>query len=84
MEYVDTKPMHGSYRKVRGDAEKVLREQYPHLEGGMFFTLECKNNYELVRELTTYGADLLVLSPEDVVEQVRIRVNLMQEAYRKI
>lgn len=84
MEYVDTKPMHGSYRKVRGDAEKVLREQYPHLEGGMFFTLECKNNYELVRELTTYGADLLVLSPEDVVEQVRIRVNRMQEAYSKI
>ena len=50
----------------------------------MFFTLECKNNYELVRELTTYGADLLVLSPEDVVEQVRIRANRMQEAYRKI
>ncbi|MGN0232541.1 MAG: helix-turn-helix transcriptional regulator [Muribaculaceae bacterium] len=84
MEYVDTKPMHGSYRKVRGDADKALRERYPHLQGGMFFTLECKNNYELVRELTTYGADLLVLSPEEVVEQVRIRVNRMQEAYRKV
>ncbi len=60
--YVDTKPIHGSYTPIKGDNEKKMHEVYPQLIGGIFFTLDCICNYELIRELCSYGKELLVLS----------------------
>lgn len=60
-DYVDTKPIHGSYTLIKGDAESQLRIEYSQLQGGMFFTLDCINNYELIRMLCSFGKDLIVL-----------------------
>ena len=83
--YIDTKPIHASQTHIRGDAELQLRSQYPHLQGGMFFTLNCISNKELIRELTSYGKDLLVLhSDGSIKDDVYKRVCEMREEYSKL
>jgi len=83
--YVDTKPIHATQTQIKGDAEQQLRSQYPHLLGGMFFTLDCISNKELIRELTSYGKDLLVLhSDGSIKDDVYKRVCEMREEYSKL
>ena len=83
--YVDTKPIHGSYTPLKGDAEQTVRAEYPQLQGGMFFTLDCIFNYELIRELCSYGKDLLVLRSDGIVaDEVRKRICEMNDSYSKL
>lgn len=80
-EYVASKPIHDSQRHYKGAAEAAYRAKYPTLEGGYFFSIECKENYELIRELTSFGEELIVLSPEEVREKIRERIEKMRRAY---
>ncbi len=83
-DYVATKPIHESQRNIRGEREKVLREKYPTLCEGRFFSIDCIENYELIRELTSFGKDLIVLSPQNIVEQVQQRIIEMQNEYAAV
>ena len=83
-DFVNTKPLHESLRHFRGEKEEALRKQYPMLEGGYFFSIECVENYELIRELTSFGKDLIVLSPEDIQKKVRDRVESQLKAYKSL
>ena len=80
-DYVATKPLHESQRHFRGEREIELRQQYPMLEGGAFFSIDCMENYELIRELTSFGADLVVLSPNEIQEKVIDRISAMNKKY---
>ena len=80
-DYVATKPLHESQRPYRGESEIELRQQYPMLEGGAFFSIDCIENYELIRELTSFGADLIVLSPNDIQEKAIEKVSEMYKKY---
>lgn len=81
-DYIDTKPIHGSYTPIKGDAEQILRSDYPQLQDGLFFTLDCINNYELVRELCSYGKELIVLSSDGTVaDEVFKRICEMNDNY---
>ncbi len=83
--YVDTKPIHGSYTPKKGETEQQLRIEYPQLEGGMFFTLDCIRNRELISVLLSYGKDLIVLrSTGTIADEVRKCVDEMSEQYRRI
>ena len=80
--YVDTKPIHGSYTPLKGEKDQQLRAEYPQLQGGLFFTLDCINNYELIRELCSYGKELIVLhSTGDVKEGIVNRIRELNEQY---
>lgn len=79
--YVLTKPIHGSQKTCKNENEAKLREQYPNLEGGKFFSIDCIPNYELIRELSLYGKELIVLSPEAVKNEVFTRIKEMYEKY---
>ena len=83
-DYVATKPIHESQRNIRGEREKVLRAKYPTLCEGRFFSIDCIENYELIRELTSFGKDLIVLSPQNIVEQVQQRIMEMQNEYSAV
>ncbi len=84
-DYVDTKAIHGTQTRLKGDAEQNLRSQYPNLEGGAFFTIDCIRNYELIRELWSYGKDLLVLSSDDnIQDEIYDRLCEMKEEYSKL
>lgn len=70
--YVTTKPIHESQIQYQAEKERQLRSQYPVLENGAFFSIDCIENYELIRELCSFGKDLLVLTPahiQDVIFQ---------------
>ena len=81
VDYIATKPMHESHTPICGDREEELRLQYPSLKGGRFFKMECRDNYELRRELTSFGEDLIVLSPEDIKQKVIDRVKGLCNKY---
>lgn len=81
-DYIMTKPIHGSQTSLRGETEYRLRDVNPELPcGGMFFRIRCKRNYELIRELTSFGPELVVLSPYSVVDAVCQRV---KESYGRL
>lgn len=82
--YILTKPLHGSQKTISGDKETILRKQYPQLAGGMFFSIECKRNYELISVLTSFGDNLLVLSPDDIRNSIIERISNMSKMYHLI
>lgn len=83
-DYVKTKPLHGSQKNISGAKEHDLRDQYPLLARGNFFTLECRENYELIRELTSFGAELVVISPNHIREKILQLIEKMRMAYQAI
>ncbi len=80
-DYVLTKPLHPSQTQIRNDREIRLRSEYSYLNGGLFFSINCKENYELIRELTSFGPELLVLSPEHIITQIQKRLSKMLNLY---
>ena len=79
--YIETKPMHGSFKPIRGEKADHLRIEYPQLVDGHFFQLECVENYELIRELCSFGKELLVLSPKHIQDKVFERVSEHNKKY---
>lgn len=80
--YIDTKPLHGSQIRIKGEKEQLLREQYAAPPGGSLFSIECMENYELIRELCSFGGELKVLAPSSIVESVKRRIKSMVELYQ--
>ncbi|MGM9778446.1 MAG: WYL domain-containing protein, partial [Prevotella sp.] len=83
-EYVKTKPIHESQRTLNETTTTAMREKYPLLIGGQFFRIDCKCNYELIRELTSFGKELIVLEPEHIYNKVNERISEMIEEYGKL
>lgn len=83
-DYVITKPLHDSQIHYRGTKETSLKEKYPELQGGAFFSIDCIENYELIRELCCFGEDLLVLSPIHIQNEVYEKCLRITERYLSI
>lgn len=83
-DYVLTKPIHRSQKHYTGDKDMQLRQRYPMLHGGAFFSIDCKCNYELIRELCSFGNALLVLSPKDIQDKVFDRISDMKKDYSEL
>lgn len=83
-QYVNTKPLHGSQRVVKGDAEKLLREKYPALQGGRFFRLKCILNYELEQLFMSKMDQVVVLEPGILVESLKNRIKMLNTFYSNI
>ena len=81
-DYVESKPIHGSQKSINNDED--LRRQYPKLVGGKFFSIDCIPNYELIRELMSFGRELLVLKPKEVQDAVIERITTMMSMYEKV
>ena len=80
--YVNTKPIHESYTSFKGEKESQLHEQYPKLDGGLFFSIDCIPNFELIRELCSFGGNLVVLSPESIREEIKNRLSTHLDQYQ--
>lgn len=83
-DYVATKPIHDSQKNISGSEELKLREMYPTLSNGRFFSIDCKENYELIRELTSFGKELIVLSPKLIQEKIINRIDDLKKIYTNI
>lgn len=62
-------------KNISGSEEEKLRRIYPILSNGRFFSIDCKENYELIRELTSFGKELIVLSPKLIQEKIINRID---------
>ena len=80
--YVNTKPIHESYTPFKGEKENQLHEQYPQLDGGLFFSIDCIPNFELIRELCSFGGNLVVLSPDSIREDIKNRLSAHLDQYQ--
>lgn len=79
--YIDTKPLHGSQINIRGERASAIRNQYNLPEDGYIFSIDCMENYELIRELCSFGAELKVLSPNNIVDAVKEKIMSMYNLY---
>lgn len=82
--YVVTKPIHGSQKKLKEDDTLNLRDKNPLLKNGAFFSIDCIPNYELIRMLCSFGSNLLVISPESVQDEIYTRIESMHEKYSSL
>ena len=82
--YVITKPIHGSQKTIRGEIDSQLRSTYPSLKDGQFFQIECRENYELIRELTSFGPELVVLSPAKLKHNIQSQLKSSLLQYKLI
>lgn len=82
--YVSTKPLHGSQIQYKREDETRLRETYPVLENGSFFSIDCMENPELIRLLSSYGSDLVVLEPTKIQNVIIERIYNTIERYNQI
>lgn len=82
--YIITKPIHGSQKNIRNQEEASLRSAFPMLNGGEFFSIDCLSNYELIRELASFGSELMVLSPWNIQREVYQRIKEMEISYQEI
>lgn len=83
-DYVATKPIHDSQKNISGSEEEKLRRIYPALSNGRFFSIDCKENYELIRELTSFGKELIVLTPVMIRKKIENRITEMVGNYKSL
>ena len=67
--YIKTKPIHAS--------QKIVEE----VKGGTHFSITVIPNFEMERELIGFGDGIKVLSPNNIVRQMKRKVRLMNELY---
>lgn len=83
-EYVSTKPIHESQIVYSNDDDEYFRKEYPTLKGGRFFTISCIPNYELIRELCSFGKELIVLEPNNLQDTIVERISEMLNDYSSV
>lgn len=82
--YIDTKPLHESQRTLPQAQIQELRQKHPSLDGGKLYRIDCKENYELIRELLSFRKELLVLEPRSLQDKVFECINQAQQEYLKL
>lgn len=71
--YIQTKPLHKSQEEI---------EYKP--DGSVVFCIDVIVNYELERDLLSYGEGITVLSPSHLVEKLHHRLAKSVENYKKV
>ena len=70
--YIDTKPLHSSQIKLPNDEQELLRNQYRQFETWTFYSIECiPDDYELPRLLMSFGNNMAVIKPMQLVMQIK-------------
>ena len=80
-DYVITKPLHESQKHLKSNVLDIILKKYPNLRNGAVFSIDCIPNYELIRELCSFGKELIVLEPTSLKDEIFKRISLMVEEY---
>ena len=80
-DYIITKPIHESQKHLKNATLDALLRKYQNLRRGAIFSIDCIPNYELIRELCSFGKELIVLEPSSIKEDIFKRISLMVEEY---
>lgn len=80
-DFVSRKPIHHTQTEISESDIPELKASQGNLVGGKYYKIVCKNNYELRREMLSFGAELIVLSPNDLRSQLYDQLLKMVENY---
>ncbi|MDE6552787.1 MAG: WYL domain-containing protein [Muribaculaceae bacterium] len=80
-DYVAKKYIHHSQKEVSPEEAKNIVGHTLDYEGGKYFTIQCKENYELRREMLSFGPALVVLTPEHLRDTLRLQLKDMLRMY---
>lgn len=72
--FIETKPIHESQRTC-------LDMQY-HIDGYKTFCIECRYNHELLSTLSSFGEEIIVLSPAHLREKMINRLKEQMAGYK--
>lgn len=78
--YIDTKPLHGSQRVIRGMRAEQLSEEYG-LSDGYFIEIKCIINTELKQLIASFLDYVVVLSPKSLRDEITIRIENLLNKY---
>ena len=78
--YIETKPIHGSQRILKGVNEVEARDRYGYADG-RFVELMCIPNRELLMVLASFLNGVVVLSPTKIREEMASHVKQLYESY---
>ena len=79
--YIITKPIHESQKLLRSELLNEISAKHPNLKNGAIFSIDCIPNYELIRELCSFGKELIVLAPTTIQNEIFERIKAMYELY---
>ena len=79
--YIETKPIHGSQKLVKGAKADALRIEHNRLIGGYFIEIKCIPNRELMMLLASFLGEVVLLSPQPLVEEIASYVKKMHDSY---
>ena len=82
MPYIETKPIHGSQRVIRGAKADELRKLYGFADGG-FVELRCMLNHELEQLLCSFMDGVVVLTPDTLHRKIAERLQRQLERYKQ-
>lgn len=80
-DFVEKKPIHHTQEVLSKEKMEEAIGRTLDLKGGKYFTIRCKDNYELRREMTSFGTALLVLGPEELRSKLKTQLQKMYEMY---
>lgn len=81
-DFVAKKPIHHTQVEMQKSDIEALLHQSVNFSDGKFFKINCKNNYELRREMLSFGPELIVLDPNDLRAQLKATLESMCDNYR--
>ena len=82
IQFILTKPLHSTQRRPTELEQVELHLKYPNVPADwIFLTIECKWNFELITTLFSFGERIHVLSPERVVNDLKLKLNRMIKLY---
>lgn len=79
--YIETKPIHGSQKLVKGAKADALRTEHNRLIGGYFVEIKCIPNRELMMLLASFLDEVVLLSPQPLVEEMACYIKKMHDNY---
>lgn len=62
--YIQTKYLHNTQIELNEESQLLYRQRYPSLKDWTFFSIECRENPELIMRLLSYGKDIVVVEPK--------------------
>lgn len=83
--YIDTKPLHSSQIKLPNDEQELLRNQYRKFGTWTFYSIECiPDDYELPRLLMSFGSNMTVIKPMQLVMQIKETLHKQVQNYASL
>lgn len=80
-DFVSRKLIHHTQVEVSKTEAENISAWAKQLNGGKYFKIYCKNNYELRREMLSFGNELIVLYPNELRSQLKTMLQKMIDNY---